>query len=281
MLIALDAGHGGSDPGAVYNGRNEKDDNLRLALAVGDILKNKGVDVVYTRTDDIYETPFKKATDANDAGADYFVSFHRNSGENPNTASGVQTLIYSNGGEKEKLARNIQDNLVEQGFKDLGIVERPNLVVLKRTRMPAVLIETGFINNDKDNAKFDDDFDVIANAIAAGILTTIDYDTVSAAPVRTTGDMPDDPYAQFEKIKDEPDDVCDCSKLYRVQIGAFRNRENAERLLNSALADGFPAFIIYSDNLYKVQVGAFRNLDNAVRMERRLRRFRYNTFITT
>ena len=48
MLIALDAGHGGSDPGAVYNGRNEKDDNLRLALAVGDILKNKGVDVVYT-----------------------------------------------------------------------------------------------------------------------------------------------------------------------------------------------------------------------------------------
>ena len=46
MLIALDAGHGGSDPGAVYNGRNEKDDNLRLALAVGDILKNKGVDVV-------------------------------------------------------------------------------------------------------------------------------------------------------------------------------------------------------------------------------------------
>ena len=117
--------------------------------------------------------------------------------------------------------------------------------------------------------------------IAAGILTTIDYDTVSAVPVRTTGDMPDDPYAQFEEIKDEPDDVCDCSKLYRVQIGAFRNRENAERLLNSALADGFPAFIIYSDNLYKVQVGAFRNLDNAVRMERRLRRFRYNTFITT
>lgn len=281
MLIALDAGHGGSDPGAVYNGRNEKDDNLRLALAVGDILKNKGVDVVYTRTDDIYETPFKKATDANDAGADYFVSFHRNSGENPNTASGAQTLIYSNGGEKEKLARNIQDNLVEQGFKDLGIVERPNLVVLKRTRMPAVLIETGFINNDKDNAKFDNDFDAIANAIAAGILTTIGYDTVSAVPVRTTGDIPDDPYAQFEEIKDEPDDVCDCSKLYRVQIGAFRNRENAERLLSSALADGFPAFIIYSDNLYKVQVGAFRNLDNAVRMERRLRRFRYNTFITT
>ena len=53
MLIALDAGHGGSDPGAVYNGRQEKDDNLKLAMAVGSILENAGVDVVYTREDDI------------------------------------------------------------------------------------------------------------------------------------------------------------------------------------------------------------------------------------
>ena len=103
MLIALDAGHGGSDPGAVYNGRREKDDNLKLAMAVGDILKNEGMDVFYTRDNDIYETPFKKATDANNSGADYFVSFHRNSGENSNAASGVQVLIYSEGGEKEHL----------------------------------------------------------------------------------------------------------------------------------------------------------------------------------
>ena len=91
----------------------------------------------------------------------------------------------------------------------------------------------------------------------------------------------DDPYSQFMEEEQEPEDKCVCSNLYRVQIGSFRSRENAERLLNSALADGFPAFIIYSDDLYKVQVGAFRNLENAVRMERRLRRFRYNTYITT
>ena len=48
--IVIDAGHGGSDLGASYNGRNEKDDNLRLALAVGQILENNGIDVVYTRT---------------------------------------------------------------------------------------------------------------------------------------------------------------------------------------------------------------------------------------
>ena len=179
MLIALDAGHGGSDPGAVYNGRREKDDNLKLAMAVGDILKNEGMDVFYTRDNDIYETPFKKATDANNSGADYFVSFHRNSGENPNAASGVQVLIYSEGGEKEQLAENILDNLTDLGFKDLGIIERPNLVVLKRTNMPAVLIETGFINNDSDNEKFDDEFEQIAAAIADGILKTIGSGTAS------------------------------------------------------------------------------------------------------
>ncbi|MCM1309318.1 MAG: N-acetylmuramoyl-L-alanine amidase [Butyrivibrio sp.] len=331
MLVALDAGHGGSDPGAVYNGRQEKDDNLRLAQAVGDILEKRGVNVVYTRTNDIYETPFKKATDANEAGADYFVSFHRNSVENPNTASGAQTLIYSAGGEKQRLADNIQKNLVDLGFKDMGVIERPNLVVLKRTNMPAVLIETGFINNDGDNAKFDREFDAIAQGIADGILDTVGYgDTVRTnarvqQAVSRFGEDEEDnndlysgftndrgdgiiketrPWGERNVTPDADTDMgagtdtdsvqngnnggqendgesCVCSKLYRVQVGAFRSRENADRLLNSLLADGFPAFIIYSDGLYKVQVGAYQNLDNVVRMERRLRRFRYNTFITT
>ena len=92
--IAVDAGHGGSDYGATYNGRAEKDDNLKLALAVGDILEKNGIDVVYTRTTDEYETPFKKATDANDAKADYFVSIHRNSSPTPNQYTGEETLEY-------------------------------------------------------------------------------------------------------------------------------------------------------------------------------------------
>lgn len=275
MLIALDAGHGGSDPGAVYNGRQEKDDNLRLAMAVGKILQNNGVEVVYTRENDIYETPFKKATDANGAGADYFISFHRNSGETPNTASGVQNLIYQKGGESEQIAMAIQDSLVGIGFKDLGIVERPNLVVLRRTEMPAVLIETGFINNSSDNVKFDEDFDKIANAIANAILQSTGASTVGMS-------MEEEPYImpRMENME-EDDDECVCGKLFRVQVGAFKNRENADRLLATLLGNDFPAFIVYEDGLYRVQVGAFRNLDNAVRMERRLRRYRYNTFITT
>lgn len=73
--IMLDAGHGGQDPGAVYKGRQEKDDNLKLALAVGKILEDNGINVSYTRTTDVYQTPFEKAQLANQAGVDYFISF--------------------------------------------------------------------------------------------------------------------------------------------------------------------------------------------------------------
>ncbi|MCM1468579.1 MAG: N-acetylmuramoyl-L-alanine amidase, partial [Alistipes sp.] len=171
--VVLDAGHGGSDPGAVYNGRQEKDDVLRLAKAVGSILENNGVNVQYTRTNDIYDTPFQKAVKANATGADLLISIHRNSGANPNTYNGAQTLVYSDDGIRATLARNINNELTSLGFRDAGIVERPNLVVLKRSSMPAALVEVGFINNDADNRLFDEKFNEIAQGIADGILTTL------------------------------------------------------------------------------------------------------------
>ena len=64
-MVVIDAGHGGSNPGAVYQGRQEKDDALALALAVGRILEENGVEVYYTRTTDIYESPQQKAQEAN------------------------------------------------------------------------------------------------------------------------------------------------------------------------------------------------------------------------
>mgnify|MGYP002615324548 CR=1 FL=1 len=96
--IMLDAGHGGQDPGAVYKGRQEKNDNLKLALAVGEILKNKGIDISYTRTGDVYQTPFEKAQLANQAGVDYFISFHRNSSPKENQYNGAEVLIYDKSG---------------------------------------------------------------------------------------------------------------------------------------------------------------------------------------
>ncbi len=172
-LIVLDAGHGGPNPGAVYNGRQEKDDALALTLAVGRILEDNGVDVYYTRTTDVYESPYQKATEANATGADYFVSIHRNSSPYPNQYTGIESLVYNRYSEAARLAYNINAQLEQIGFVNQGVNERPNLVVLNSTQMPAVLVEVGFINTDADNQLFDERFDDIAQAIADGILQTI------------------------------------------------------------------------------------------------------------
>lgn len=171
--VVLDAGHGGANPGAVYGGRQEKDDALKLTLAIGDILSRSGVDVFYTRTDDIYESPYEKAQEANISGGDYFVSIHRNSSVYPNQYSGVETLVYNANSKAAVLAAQINEELEKIGFRNLGVNERPNLVVLNRTQMPAVLVEVGFINTDQDNYLFDARFDEIAQAIADGILETL------------------------------------------------------------------------------------------------------------
>lgn len=249
--IMLDAGHGGSDPGAVYQERNEKDDTLRLTLMVGEILQQKGLDVLYTRTTDIYETPFQKATEANEAGVDFFVSIHRNSFPMPNQANGVESLVYDFSGIKYTMAQNIDEQLAAIGFKDLGVKARPNLVVLKKTRMPAVLVEVGFINSDKDNQLFDDNEKTIAQAIANGIYNTISTDHIGK------------------------------EAHYRVQVGAYQNRWNAQRVQNRLLAKGFPAIIREKNTYYRVQVGDYKNMDEAVRMEQTLRKEGYDTWIVS
>ncbi len=175
-LVVLDAGHGGNNPGAVYNGRREKDDALALTLAVGRILEQNGVNVYYTRVSDMYESPYQKAVEGNAVGADYFVSIHRNASPYPNQYTGIETLVYDRYGEAARLAGNINARLVEIGFEDQGINEQKNLVVLNRTEMPAVLVEVGFINTDDDNNLFDERFDEVAQAIADGILETVKTD---------------------------------------------------------------------------------------------------------
>ena len=89
--VIIDAGHGGREPGAIYGDRKEKDDTLRLALAVGEILKQNGVDVAFTRTEDVYNSPFEKAQTANREGGDFLISIHRNASPEPNQYSGVES----------------------------------------------------------------------------------------------------------------------------------------------------------------------------------------------
>lgn len=172
-LVVIDAGHGGNNPGAVYQGRQEKRDALALALAVGQILEENGVEVYYTRTTDVYESPEQKAQEGNAVQGDYFVSIHRNSSPYPNQYTGVETLVYNRYGKAASLAGNINARLEQVGFENQGVNERPDLVVLNRTQMPAVLVEVGFINTDADNRLLDERFQETARAIAEGILATV------------------------------------------------------------------------------------------------------------
>lgn len=276
--VVIDPGHGGTDPGAIYNGRKEKDDALNLSLAVGNILEENGINVVYTRTMDVYETPFTKATKGNEANADFFISIHRNSSENPNQYNGTSTLIFDNNGIKKEMAQNINEELEKVGYTNLGTELRPNLVVLKRTKMPAILVEAGFINSDKDNEIFDNQFYETARAIADGIIKTLRRKE-EYAKARTIE------YENMENISDNADEnrscMCESEVIYRVQTGAFENQATANTMLNELLMQDIPAFIIYEDRLYKVQAGAYKKLDNAVKMERKLRAMGYNTYITT
>lgn len=253
--IMLDAGHGGRDPGAVYNGRQEKDDTLALTLAIGEILQGRGIDVLYTRTTDVYESPYQKAMEANEAGVDFFISIHRNSYPTDNTVSGVESLVYDKSGIKLEMAENINEQLEAVGFVNLGVKARPGLVVLRRTKMPAVLVEVGFINSDTDNMLFDDNFDDIALAIAEGILDTLN---MSGA---VSGDT--------------------VSQRYAVQTGAYRNEGNANRLLNELRDQDFPASITEGDGFFRVVVGDYGTLDEAVAAEQQLRRAGYQTVIVS
>lgn len=245
--IIIDAGHGGYDNGASYNGRKEKDDNLRLALAVGNILEQDGFPVVYTRTTDVYQRPIDKARIANESGGDYFVSFHRNSSPNANTYSGVQTLVYDDSGIAGQMARNINEQLETVGFANLGVPIRRDLIVLKRTKMPAVLIEAGFLNTDADNATFDQNFDAMARAIATGIEQTVSE-------------------AQTEK-------------QYGVQVGLFRRYENAMYLFNELIQKGYYAQIRDYNGLYAVVVGRENTLEGARTLEKTLQGEGYDTLI--
>jgi N-acetylmuramoyl-L-alanine amidase len=257
--VIIDAGHGGRDYGATNGDRKEKDDALTLALMVGGILAENGVDVLYTRTEDVYDTPYEKAVIANNSGADYFLSIHRNASATPGSGTGIETLVYRDTGVAGELARNINANLAEIGFANRGVIERPGLVVLRRTQMPAVLVEVGFIDNSKDNELYDANLEAIAMAIADGFLETLG--------------LVKDPGAEEEPVSDEV--------FYRVQVGAFKNRANAYRMLDRLLEDGYPGYVAYEDGYYKVQAGAFIYLDNAIKLEQELRRAGYSTYITT
>ena len=167
--IVLDAGHGGSDSGAVSNGVREKDIILPVTLKLEEILKNKGYDIVMTRRDDVFISLTDRYRIANDAGADVFVSIHANSFSG-SSANGIETL--HNNGESKELSQCIQTELIKAtNATDRKIKYRPNLAVLRGTNMPATLVELGFITNPSEvNQLLSDSYqNILAEAIAKGV----------------------------------------------------------------------------------------------------------------
>ena len=177
-IVILNPGHGGKDSGAVGCGHKEKNDVLKLAKAVGNMIKPY-VEVKYTRTTDRYDSPSAKAAIANKYYSTkskiLFVSFHRN--DYNAQSNGFEVDVKGNSGIKKKYADYVRKRLSgEVGFKDRGTVERNNLAVLNQTKMPAVLNEVGFMRNKRDTELFVKKFDLIADIIADGIIYALDIE---------------------------------------------------------------------------------------------------------
>lgn len=158
-IITLDAGHGGSDPGAIgSDGTKEKNITLSITKMVKEILEQKGAKVYMTRTTDV-DVFGPNASDAEELQArvnvgekynsDMFVSLHINSSVNKNVG-GFSTYYYPKTDNDLRLAQNIQNKLAANfGVDDLG-VRQANFYVIKRISMPAVLVEMCFISNEKE-----------------------------------------------------------------------------------------------------------------------------------
>ena len=168
--VFVDAGHGGSDPGALGNGLEEEALNLQVATKVEAKLKEKGIEVKMSRTSDNYISLQERAEMANAYEADVFVSIHQNSAS-ADTAEGIETYRHRDKEAHNTYASDIQNNLIkETSAKNRG-VKTANFAVLRETNMTAALVENGFINNPNEAAKLSDPNyqDKLATGIANGI----------------------------------------------------------------------------------------------------------------
>lgn len=312
--IIIDPGHGGFDPGAVYGDRKEKDDNLRLALAVGQELENAGYNVVYTRKDDRYDSPYDKAQIANNAGGDLFLSFHRNFAERPDLYQGVQALVYDKNPLALRVAKDVNEELEKIGFENLGIESRKELVVLRRTNMPAVLLEVGFINSSVDNQIFDNEFSAMTNAIVTGVKEAFPVGNTAAVessgetqaanqetpPIPQPRDMNNQDSMssnnrmmndmrlslsgiQCELIPNRPNRPNPPTQRmwYYVQVGLFRYPENAVYLMEQLKQQGYASIWRRVGGLIAIWVGPMETLDEAVVMQQKLQADGYDTLIVT
>lgn len=173
VLVVIDPGHGGKDPGAVgLGGLQEKDVILPISLDVSQLLKQQGVEVMLTRNADYFVSLQGRTNMANRARADIFVSIHANAvGGGRTNVNGLE--VYYAG--SRDLAEAIHRSIIRRiNVRDRG-VKQARFYVLRNSRMPASLVEVGFVTGSEDNPKLRDPAyrRQMAQAIAQGILDYI------------------------------------------------------------------------------------------------------------
>lgn len=195
-IIVIDAGHGGSDPGAVatHDGDEYREKNINLAVAkkVRDILVSNGIRVEMTREGDTYPTLTERSAFANKLGAAMFISIHSNSIENRPDVDGIE-VFYSKtnngtgyGVTSKTLATAAYKNLIKNTSATARGVKTEQHVVTRTSEMPAILIELGFITNKDEALKlYTPSYqDLLAEAIAAAVIDNLG--DVKIPPVTAT-----------------------------------------------------------------------------------------------
>ena len=219
MKVFIGVGHGGSDPGAAANNVKEKDLNLSIALACRDMLARHGVSVKMSRTKDENDTLSDEIKKCNAFAPDLAVDIHNNAGG----GDGAEAFYHYGGGKSKTLAENILAEVVKVGQNSRGAKIRKNANgkdyygFIRETSAPAVIVECAFVDNASDLKILATETQrkAMGVAIAKGILKTLGVEI------------------QSEK-----------ASLYRVQVGAYLIKANAEAMQKKIKAVGFDAFIV-------------------------------------
>jgi uncharacterized lipoprotein YddW (UPF0748 family) len=196
--VFLDPGHGGKDSGAPGpTGALEKNINLSVAEKVKRQLGLYGFEIMMSRDEDKFIELDQRAAMANNWKSNIFISIHQNSFGT--TANGIETFYYTYGSTQSKsLATKVQNRLIEStGAKDRG-VKTASFVVIKKTNMPSVLIECGFISNANEEAKLKTEAyqKLLSNSISGGVF---DYFNIYKEDLNKDGTVSKSDLTQISK----------------------------------------------------------------------------------
>lgn len=244
MKLYLDPGHGGSDPGAQGNGLREKDVVLDIALRIRTILINdyENVEVMMSRTSDIYKSLGERTNEANSWSADYYLSIHCNAYNG--SARGYEDYIHSSLSDSSTTAK-YQDIMHTELMKVNQLNDRgkkkANFHVLRETTMSALLTENGFVDNEQDAALIKESS--WRQQVAQGHVNGL---------------------AKAFNLQRKPNDS---GTVYKVIAGSFKLKENAEKRVSYLHSKGIESFvksiIVSGETRYRVQAGAFSSRENA------------------